>query len=86
MAKEINHTDLLGRPLAEGDVVATCHHNMLQVCTITKLHPRQLRVHEIGANARKNLRTGEAVGMLKYPSQVVKVDGPDATLYILTKS
>lgn len=74
MAKVIEHTDKLGRPLAVGDCVAYPDgNNLLKVGLIDKLNPKMIRV--------KGFKQGYTSN--KYPSETVKLDGPDISLYIL---
>lgn len=77
MAKEIEHTDILGNPILENSKLAVSHKNMLKICSIVKVSPKMLRVKPI---ANKHYR-GE--GYLVYPTQTVVVDGPDVMAYIL---
>jgi len=80
MAKEKpEHLDILGQPLSEGNYVAVSHHNMLQVCQITKINPKMMRVIPVkkGYYSRKD-------GHLIYSHQSILLSGPDALAYILT--
>ncbi len=78
MAKEkVEHKDILGQPLNEGNYVAICHHNMMYVCQIKKLSPKMMRVIPI----QRGYRSED--GFLKWANQSVLLSGPDALAYIL---
>ena len=71
----IEHKDKLGRSLKVGDCVAYPGSNSLIVGTIKKLNPRMVGVAKLGKNSYgpKN----------KYPHDVVLLDGPEVTMYLL---
>lgn len=78
MAKELlEHKDLLGRPLAEGDCVAYPQSNTLVIGTITKVNPKMLKVAAVGSKGYW------ARGTNKYPGDIIKLDGEDVTMYLL---
>ena len=78
------HKDYLGRELEVGDCVVYSVRNLFQLGRIVKFGEKQIRV--VGYDyARKNWRTGEARGDLKYPTHCLKVDGEEVTLYLLKK-
>lgn len=77
MSKIPEHRDKLDRILAEGDCVAYPDANSLYIGTIIKLNPKMVKIAKVGA-------TGYwARGTNKYPEDLVKLDGPDVTVYIL---
>ena len=78
MAKDLpEHYDKLGRLLSEGDCVAFPSSNTLCIGTITKVNPKMLKVKQLGS-------TGYwARGTNKYPSDLVKLEGEDVTMYLL---
>ncbi len=79
MAKEkIEHKDILGQPLSEGNYVAISHHNAMHICQVRKLNPKMMRVFPIG---RTSYRADD--GYLIYSNQSVLLSGPDALAYIL---
>lgn len=79
MPKEkIEHVDILGQPLAEGNYVAVSHHNMMYVCQIVKITPKKIRA--------KPLKWRGEDGILKSPQDSVLLSGPDAMVYILKNS
>jgi hypothetical protein len=69
------HFDVLGNPLEIGTTVAVSHHGM-QICTVTKVNPKMLRVHPVRPKYRGD-------GYLKYPNDMVAVDPHLVTLYVL---
>lgn len=74
MAKEPEHKDKLGRPLAVGDCVAYPDGNrILKIGLIDKLNTKMIRIKEF----KKTYTTN------KYPHEAVKLEGPDITMYIL---
>ena len=79
MAKaQPEHRDKLGRMLAVGDAVCYPSHNSLGLGTVKKLNPKMIKVMEAGRSASKWY-----TGSNKYPGDLVKVDGPEVTMYLL---
>lgn len=80
MAKvEIVHKDKLGRVLKVGDCVAYPESNNLKIGTIKKVSPKMIIVSELGIKPTwygKN-------GYRKYPSDLVLLEGPEVTMYLL---
>ena len=77
MAKEApTHHDLIGRELAIGDCVAFPAYNGLCIGTIAKLNPKMVGVRNIKLSSRSK-------NQLKYPNDLVKLDGPEVTFYLL---
>lgn len=80
MAKElISHKDKLGQPIEEGMHVVACHRNSIYICKVTKVHPKQLRIHSVS----KKGYGSDSAGWLVYPFETVILSGPDALAYIL---
>ena len=79
------HRDYFGRDLDRGDCVVFSVRNLFQVGRIIAVTPKMVRVAGYDY-ARKNWRTGETVGNLKYGHEVLKVDPQEAMVYILKKS
>lgn len=76
----VEHKDKLGRVLAVGDAVCYPSHNSLELGTVKKLNPKMVKVYEAG-------RSGKwYTGNNKYPGDLVKVDGPEVTMYLLRKN
>jgi hypothetical protein len=79
MAKAIpEHKDKLGRVLAVGDAVCYPCQNSLDLGTVKKLNPKMVKVMEAGRSASKWY-----TGSNKYPSDLVKVEGAEVTMYLL---
>lgn len=79
MSKEIpEHKDKLGRLLAVGDAVCYPRHNNLEIGTVKKLNPKMVKVIEFGHTESRWYS-----GSNKYPNDIVKVDGPEVTMYLL---
>jgi hypothetical protein len=72
------HRDKLGKLLAVGDAVCYPSHNSLELGTVKKLNPKMIKVIEAGRGASKWY-----TGSNKYPNDLVKVDGPEVTMYLL---
>jgi hypothetical protein len=70
------HKDLLGRILNVGDYVAYPDSNQLKIGKIDKLNQKMVRV-TTGKDWRPTTN--------KYPSDTTKLDGPDLTVYLLTR-
>jgi hypothetical protein len=82
MTKAIpEHKDKLGRVLAVGDAVCFPSHNRLEFGTIKKLNPKMVTVWEVD---HRHYHWYE--GNRKYPQDLIKVEGPEVTMYILKKS
>lgn len=78
MPKQIpEHKDILGRVLNVGDYVAYPDSNMLKTGKIDKLNQKMVRV-----TTSNTWRTT----VNKYPEHTVKLDGPDLTVFLLTKN
>lgn len=78
MAKQLpEHKDILGRVLNIGDYVAYPDSNMLKTGKIDKLNQKMVRV-TTGNTWRTTVN--------KYPEYTVKLDGPDLTVFLLTKN
>lgn len=78
---DIEHRDKLGKLLAVGDAVCYPSHNSLELGTVKKLNPKMVKVFEAG---RENSKWYS--GSNKYPSDLVKIDGPEVTMYLLKKA
>ena len=79
--KELIHKDKLGRIIKVGDAVCYPYRNSLEFGTIKKLNKIMVKVWEVGEHSTWYS------GVNKYPNDVVIVDGPEVTMYLLkTKS
>jgi hypothetical protein len=72
------HRDKLGKLLEVGDAVCYPDRNSLELGTVKKLNPKMIKVIEAGRGASKWY-----TGSNKYPNDLVKVDGPEVTMYLL---
>jgi hypothetical protein len=70
------HKDILGRVLSVGDYVSYPDSNHLRIGKIDKLNLKMVRV-TTGREWRSTTN--------KYPKDTVKLDGPELTMYLLTK-
>ena len=78
MAKaEIEHKDKLGRVLKVGDCVAYPERNTLVIGTVKRLTPKMTMVAELGQ------RYFNDNGYRKYPNDLVLLEGPEVTMYLL---
>ena len=77
MTKEIvEHKDKLGRLLKVGDCVAYPVQNSLVIGVIKKNNPKMVKVAQVPAQ-----RWGGDSN--KYPSDCVKLDGAEVTMYLI---
>jgi hypothetical protein len=79
MAKtKIEHRDKLGRLLVVGDTVCYPDRNSLELGTVKKLNAVMITVWEVGYSHYSWYK-----GSRKYPHDLIKVDGPEVTMYLL---
>lgn len=77
MAKEPPvHKDVLGRDIEVGTYVAYPDSNMMKIGKVDKLNAKMIRI-QTGREWRWTVN--------KYAKDTVKLEGPDLTLYLLTK-
>ena len=77
MPKEIpNHKDKLGRLIMVGDFVVFPDRNSLEVGVVKKLNPKMIGVGRIKSKYSQN----------KYPEDIVRLDGPEVSMYLLKNS
>jgi hypothetical protein len=77
MSKEIpTHKDKLGRLITVGDFVAFPDRNSLEVGVVKKLNPKMIGVGRIKSQWTQN----------KYPQDLIKVEGPEVSMYLLKKA
>ena len=76
---EIVHKDILGNMLKLGDSVVYPDHNRMKIGTVKKLTPKMVNVKEIGRSRTENPDR-------KYPQELLVVDDPKLTMYILKNS
>lgn len=67
------HKDILGNTIDEGAVVVYPHHNHMKVGTVKKNSPKMVMVQAVGRKCTDR----------KYPNELLVVDDPKISLYIL---
>jgi len=72
------HRDLLGRLLNIGDCVAYPSSNTLIIGVVKKLNPKMVGVERLG---KKYWGPSN-----KYPNDLVLLDGPEVTMYLIKNS
>jgi hypothetical protein len=79
MPKEVpEHRDLLGRLFNIGDCVAYPSSNALIIGVVKKLNPKMIGVERLG---KKGWGPSN-----KYPNDLVLLDGPEVTMYLIKHS
>ena len=81
MKETIEHRDRLGRLINVGDFVAAADNSRLSVGVICKLNPKMVQYKTIHT---ERYWTDRRVN--KYPNDVIVVEGPEVTFYILKNS
>lgn len=74
MVTEIIHKDILGNTIKIDDVVVYPSHNSLKIAIVKKINPKMINVVAVGRKYPDR----------KYPSDLLVVDDPKITLYLLT--
>lgn len=67
------HKDILGNAIKVGDTVVYPYHNNLKIASVVKLNPIMINVVAIGKKSPDR----------KYPTDLLVVDDPKITLYLL---
>lgn len=73
MTKMHEHKDILGNLIKVDDTVVYPSHNNLKIATVKKLNPKMINVVAVG---KKYIDR-------KYPNDLLVVDDPKITMYIL---
>lgn len=73
MTKMHEHKDILGNSIKLDDVVVYPAHNSLKIATVKKINPKMINVVAIGRRVPDR----------KYPTDLLVVDDPKITMYIL---
>jgi hypothetical protein len=73
MSDEIVHHDILGNKIKLGDAVVFPSHNNLKIAMVKKINPKMINVVAVGRTYVDR----------KYPTDLLVVDDPKITLYIL---
>lgn len=72
----IEHKDILGNLIREGDTVVYPSHNALRVALVKKINPKMINVVAVGRSWPDR----------KYPTDLLVVNDPKITLYMLQNS
>ena len=75
---ELLHVDKLGRAINLGDVVVAPQSNSLIIAKVIKINPKMIKIKKL--TSPKGYYNGE---YNKYPTDLVIVNGPDVTAYLL---
>lgn len=75
--EEIKHTDIFGQELLVDDCVVFPSSNSMVVGKVVKLNPKMVKVQKVGGKYASQWN--------KYPLDLVKVHGPEVTMYLLKK-
>ena len=70
------HHDILGNEIKVDDIVVYPKHNSLAIAKVKKINPKMINVVAIGRSYPDR----------KYPSDLLVVDDPKITLYLLKNS
>ena len=73
------HPDKLGRELNIGDCVVYPHSNNMLIGTVVKFSPKMIIAKTIGTGWR-------GYEARKYSADVVKIEGPEVSMYLLKNS
>ncbi len=76
MVKKYEHTDIVGREITVGALVASAGYNRLTMGVVISLTAKMIKIKEFSKFSGKT--------KLRYPDDSVVIDGPEATIYILT--
>jgi len=70
---EVVHKDILGNTIRVDDTVVYPAYNSLKIATVTKINPKMINVVAIGRRVPDR----------KYPTDLLVVDDPKITMYML---
>jgi hypothetical protein len=73
MSETVLHKDILGNPIKIDDTVVYPSHNSLRIATVKKINPKMINVVAVGRTWADR----------KYPSDLLVVDDPKITMYML---
>lgn len=73
MINEVIHKDILGNTIKVGDTVVYPAHNNLKIASVAKINPKMINVVAVGRTWPDR----------KYPTDLLVVDDPKITLYML---
>jgi len=72
----MEHKDIIGNIITVGGTVVYPSHNSLKIAVVNKINPKMITVRGVG----------KAWSERKYPSDLLVVNDPKITLYMLQKS
>ena len=75
------HKDKLGQEISAGDCVVWPNYNSLENGLVVKINPKMVKVKRIEPPKR-----WESTTWNKYPKDIVKLEGPLVSLYIIKNS
>lgn len=73
---DIKHNDILNNPVNTGDIVVYPNRNRMSIGVVKKLNPKMINITPIGNSWIDR----------KYSSEVLVVDDPKISMYILKNS
>jgi len=73
---EVSHKDILGNVIKVGDTVVYPNHNSLRIAVVKKINPKMINVVAVGCTWPDR----------KYPTDLLVVEDPKITLYMLKNS
>jgi len=79
MSKEFTHFDQLGKLITLGDYVAFPQSNILSIGTVIKLNLKMVKIRKVN-HRPSTYNTGE---YNRYSNDLVILNGPDVTAYLL---
>lgn len=80
MTPKTTPTDRLNRNLTVGAYVAYVDSGRLEIGSILKITPKMIKVARVGSQGFWSR------GVLKYPNDVILLEGQDLTMYLLKNS
>jgi len=72
----VSHKDILGNTIQVGDIVAYPSHNQMKIGVVKKLNPKMVNIVAVGKKWVDR----------KYPSELLTIDDPKISLYVLKNS
>lgn len=73
MPDPVVHKDILGNAIKMGDTVVYPSHNALRIAVVKKINPKMINVVAVGRSWPDR----------KYPADLLVVDDPRITLYMM---
>lgn len=73
MPDDVLHKDILGNEISMGDTVVYPYHNSLKIAVVKKINPKMINVVAVGRSWPDR----------KYPTDLLVVNDPKITMYML---